>query len=481
MSSEKAIDFLRKSYNAKRSTGDLLGMVGYYANRGALAVNMKQFKQALRFYEIGIQKAEKFDLQEDLSLLLNNIGSVYRDMQNFSEALMHYQKAREVAKKLGSIHALLFALRSEITLRIEMSEYVIADKLLSEYSKLSCNSKLWQEYLFSLKLKGINAVHQNNLNIANEIICNALKEANKMRENDIQLDIILEYSQALMEKGYFKAAKDYLLSPKLSASRFRNSPLYFSILAQCCGFLNDYGSEKRWWKRTLKAPGIEKYTVLKSQAHYSLADISYKEGDFMSAAKEIAKVSMEGLDKKAQAILLIEKIRILIDSNQGNKASRLFNIAAKLTSELQLKQDYVDLFMMIGDFYWNKGKSGQLEAMKCFLAAMTNSVENMDYFVMIGIDMANLLYDLPIEYRLKRIETLEVRLSIYLKKKLRANNRQVSRILWPIELAKNLAQSFPNRKDIPVDEIGNIFAKTMAIYKEASKKANLEVRPKVHS
>jgi len=105
---EKALDYFYDCLNsirlARKQEGELAIQnkieVRVLNNLGSVHSDLENFQQALEYFQQGYEKAEKIDDLEAKGMILNNIGIVYFNQGNYEESTRYYQKAIDLAQEL---------------------------------------------------------------------------------------------------------------------------------------------------------------------------------------------------------------------------------------------------------------------------------------------------------------------------------------------------------------------------------------------
>ena len=69
-------------------------------NLGSVNTDLENYYQALEYFQNGYQKAEKIQDLESIGMILNNIGIVHFNQGNYEESTKYYQKAIDLAQEL---------------------------------------------------------------------------------------------------------------------------------------------------------------------------------------------------------------------------------------------------------------------------------------------------------------------------------------------------------------------------------------------
>ncbi len=93
------------SLKLKKEIGDINRLATIYDNIGSLHLVRKQYQKALDIYFEGLKFVEESNLNDQI-MLITDIGEVYYEMGNFSEADIYFQRGLRLSEKGGSTERL---------------------------------------------------------------------------------------------------------------------------------------------------------------------------------------------------------------------------------------------------------------------------------------------------------------------------------------------------------------------------------------
>jgi len=97
----RALDYYNNCLKLTKKTGDRKTEVYVLNNIGTIHRDLKNYHEALKYLKSGYEKAEEIKDVEMMGMLLNNIGIVHYNLGKYEEAIKSYQEAIELANKIN--------------------------------------------------------------------------------------------------------------------------------------------------------------------------------------------------------------------------------------------------------------------------------------------------------------------------------------------------------------------------------------------
>ena len=121
------------------------------------------FEESLMFYKEALNLARKIKMREFEIRILNNIGSLYNNLDNPSEALIHFQNSYYIAKEINDVEAMGMILNNLGIIYYNQGDYEESNKYYQQAIDLALEYQggqvLWEAYLERAK----TLEKQNNL------------------------------------------------------------------------------------------------------------------------------------------------------------------------------------------------------------------------------------------------------------------------------------------------------------------------------
>ena len=105
---EIAIQYGMKGLDFAKRTNNILQEVKAYAFLGVCQRNLDNFDEALKYYKLGIEKAVKYNVEDQLGYGYVNLGNLLIYQKKFSEAEKQLQMALPIAQKIGDSSVLAY-------------------------------------------------------------------------------------------------------------------------------------------------------------------------------------------------------------------------------------------------------------------------------------------------------------------------------------------------------------------------------------
>lgn len=179
-------DAALKKYNLAKETFLELGNQDYYANClfsiAEIYYHQKQNDKTLSMILEGLQIKRDLEEQEGVCTGLLQLGEFYSETGKIKQAILSYEEALALAKKIGALSSEINALKKLADLNTELSNYKVANKYYYDYSELK-DSVFKTES--AEKIAEMDALYQTEKQ-ANEIT--ALNEQKKAQENELKIN-----------------------------------------------------------------------------------------------------------------------------------------------------------------------------------------------------------------------------------------------------------------------------------------------------
>lgn len=155
---DKAIDSLKRSLEIDRQlendisiSKDLINIGSAYRYKAIESGNKGDFYEALDYYSECLQIIKKIQDEKTEIQILNNIGSVYSDLENYNDALKNFQKAYKKAEEIEDIEAMGMILNNIGIVHFNLGNYEESTKYYQKAIDLALGIKggqiLWEAYL----------------------------------------------------------------------------------------------------------------------------------------------------------------------------------------------------------------------------------------------------------------------------------------------------------------------------------------------
>jgi CHAT domain-containing protein/tetratricopeptide (TPR) repeat protein len=366
---EKALDFLSRALEIDKEFGDpvfiaidLINLGDTFRNKGLISENNDDLYMALNYFSDCLEMAKKNIQKEEEGLdllkiievrVLNNLGSVHTDLENFYQALEYFQEGYQKAEEIRDLESKGMILNNIGIVHYNQGNYEESTKYYQKAidlaQELEGGQILWEAYFeagnaYSKQNKVFEAIknYKNSIriieNIRSQIKLEELKASYLGTDKRIEAYQNLIHMLVTLHKsdngvGYDKEAFDYLERAKARA--FLDSlevaqvdislGINFKLKNREKEIMKDISNI---YNRLLQ---LELSTNDKEKLHLELAE---KENELETLKREIRSKSPDYADLKYPEIITInETQKNLLDPNTafiaysiGNQSSYGFAI-----------------------------------------------------------------------------------------------------------------------------------------------------------
>lgn len=276
--SHQAIDFLKTNSISESSS-----IVNYYSMLGQLSLNLNEIDEALKYFKVGLNKAQRFleDKPSNLALIENGLGNAFQIRGMHEQALEHYFASMEATKNAYGKKSTNFVVQN---LNIA-NTYLSLD---NPYSAIE-----------HLKIA---------LQIANDIF---------LKEHQYHISIYRVLGQAYASLKKLDEAIEYLerahsIMMNLNLEKNRKSDATFCELARVCNLKGFHEKAVDCYKKVLEISKIYEDKHLEVETLYQIGQ-SLLEGNRCSEALEWFQAALSkwlvDVEKDVLAVVLCyEKI-----------------------------------------------------------------------------------------------------------------------------------------------------------------------------
>ncbi len=189
---DKAFDLVEKSISIKSITGDKRGLAFALYTRGKVHLRKKYFEAALRDFNTALTMTTEANDRLGQGMVLNKIGNTYLELNDLTEARIHFLKAEDVSKRFN------------VTFVLARAHYNLY--LLSKAEHKPAEALAYYEQ--SIKMKD-SVVNKETFNIINSYD-NILKIELLERETRLQKEksSIIEQKNAELDSFFYRVSHD---------------------------------------------------------------------------------------------------------------------------------------------------------------------------------------------------------------------------------------------------------------------------------
>ena len=473
-----AHEMLEESMAIKNAEKDEEGIFAAWLTLGNLSSTKGDHKEALSYYKRAEKTADKLGHLQGLCLARVNIATSQKNLKNTDDALKNYRKAFHMAKDESFLDSQILALEGEAVLREELGHFGTAAKCFRQLHHLRAAIQDEKGMIIALHDAGLCLIHgRRQIREARRMVKRALQLASKKRDAEWIFRCHLLYGLSYHYEGnraqalrvLANAPHDLALHHSFIAqllrtcgdiSRESGSERALQYYSQAANVLvrkrrktyRDYwslaelgelsGDERMLGKYLSKAKsGAMKHSdhhVLKTSC-IALAELYCSQSTWGQALKELEIVLRLDIEVEEKLQLLLFQFYVALHQGDDKLAESIFKEARRLSIKCDHNAQYIELHMMFGDYYWDKGKRSQYTALKAYISGLAMAFSRVDAqpseFIEHGLYIAKRLHSQPNGCR--RIEELRHRIDKWMRKEIRSSpHRQVVNMLqWPFKVA----------------------------------------------
>ncbi len=440
--------------------------------KGVCLQNLAKFKEAEKVHRQALRLARRLGDKECIETSLNNLGELLRKTGRLKQAVTILTEAETIARSRKNVAAEIgIALNRALVLE-DLRKIKKSEKLLRACRDGAKQHRLWDEYVRALHALANLAWLEDKDRLAERRYAKALAEAISRELSEMKCAISLNYSRLLRSKNRLGEAFHILHSLQDEFVRLPNSYLYHMELAALYDGSKELEPAKTNWQKAKQAAMRvgERTTVAISSA--ALAEIYKEEHNLKAANDELEDSFRHEDDPEGKALILLQRINILLDAKKAKRAKKIFDQARTIIEKHGFKEAYVDLHMAFGDYYWAQRPHSQFSAMQAYIAAMAKAIElDIDTFFKVGLHIFKQLFAIEAKTRIRRINLLYKRLSAWLIKQTGTSEDDliINHTLWPLRVARRVSFAVRKGHNFSDPEIIEIFKGEIGILLEKAK------------
>jgi two-component system, NarL family, sensor kinase len=224
-----ALTYQLRALKVHEKVGNRIGQISAHNDIGLLHKNLKQWDQSLASYHRARAIAEDLiatgknpaDIYPRLAYVLNNIGAVYLDKGQFTEARPWFEQALARGRQSGEVDAIATALTNLGGLEAELKQYGPATGHFREALMLDEREGNLYGQASDLLVIGEMEIFQRQFPAAERDLTRALAAARQLGDELMQKEIRLRFSRLYAQTGdAVRTGKSYERYIEISDSLF---------------------------------------------------------------------------------------------------------------------------------------------------------------------------------------------------------------------------------------------------------------------
>ena len=456
---ESGIDMLHKIERLAMLNHEVKEQIQAIDERGVCLQGLGKMIEAERAHQDALKLARGIQDSECIEISLNNLGEIFRKTGREQRAVETFIEAEQTAKSRKAVESIISIRHNRCLALSKLGKNENAEKLLRTCRDTARRHKLWYEYVRSVYGLGNVAWIRGKDALAESRYVSALAEATRRKMVDIKCSISLDYARLLRTKNRLTEAFQLLEPIKETFMKLPNPYHYYMTLAEIYEDLQDTSSAKANWEKAKQCAiqaGDKDAVAISSSA---LAEV-YRTEDRLGLSDEELQVAFETEnDPEGKALICLDRLEVLLAAENERLAEKVFYSARTLADEHDLKETYIDLHLIMGDYSWNKGPRSQFNAMQAYISAMMKAITvSFDSFAEVGGHITGRLFSIENSKRIKHIDALNDRLTKWISKEVETTERRqvIESLLWPVRAAKEIALEFQRGFSLSSEAIAEV-------------------------
>lgn len=175
--------------------------------------------------------------------------------------------------------------------------------------------------------------------------------------------------------------------------------------------------------------------------------------------------------------LIMHEISEAWEAGRVQAALAAFQHGQRLCSDHKLPLRRIELFVRVGDHYWNHGEKYQFKALQMYIYAMNAAAGvSLDEVVRVGVRASQMVLHCDRTIRMRRIGQLEEELRRWLTdgSEWKLDGNIVDFVLWPLRAGRSLAVAFETRGNLSAKAQIQIVQSEVSISVERTTAPNLD-------
>ena len=456
---EAALDILHKIEKLATLNHEVKQQIQAIDERGVCLQGLAKMPEAEKAHQDALKLARGIQDSECIEISLNNLGEVFRKTGRAQEAVERFIEAEQTAESRKAIESMISVRQNRAVALSELGKTEEAEKLLWTCRDTARRHKLWHEYIRSVHGLANVAWIRGKDGLAEKRYIKALAEADRQKMVAMKCAISLDYARLLRTKKRLTEAFQLLEPIKETFVKLADPYHYYITLAEIYEDQKDMPSARANWEKARQSAiqaGDKDAVAISSSA---LAEV-YRKEDRLRVSDEELQVAFENEnDPEGKALICLNRLEVLLAAKNERLAKKVFYTARTLADEHDLKETYIDLHMIMGDYSWDKGPRSQFNAMQVYISAMVRAITiDFESFAKVGVHITGRLFSIENSKRIKRIDVLHDRLSKWMSKEVETTEgrHMVESLLWPVRAAKEIALEFQRGFDLSSEAIAGV-------------------------
>ena len=277
----------------------------------------------------------------------------------------------------------------------------------------------------------------------------ALFEAKKHKQVELEPEIALNLARTLFYQEKPKEGLKFLKPYEKTFPELIDSYEYYSTLAELykeCGKFDFAEANFLLAKVAAEKKGLNDRVACFSS---DLAEVYQIQKRNKLSDRELRQAIANEEDPEGLAMLLVQRLGVLLDDNREKVAEQVFHGAKCLISKHNFSELYIDLHMVLGDHMWKGEYESKLNAMQAYIVALGESFSNnTDVVVEIAARITQQLLQVTAGKADKLFDRLEKDITKWLVEEHGEVDHAMQFLLWPLRAARKMYRYRKNPRQL---------------------------------
>jgi tetratricopeptide (TPR) repeat protein len=435
---DRAIDALFEIEQLARDSRRREALCRALDQRGSCLQLLGRATEAIAEHRKALAIARRLPATEVAEHCLNNLGEALRKTGCPAEAILAFRKAEALARARGDLESAILTAHNRALALENAGRQPEAYRLLQRCKNTARRLGLWREYV-----RGLHAL-ANHFWLTREPCAavrqyrRAFAEATKRDIPEQVAPISLNYANALRYRNRPKRALQVLQAAEKQFLNLLDAHEYLAHLGATATEAGDVTGAKDAYRRACQHAHSVGHTAEAALALGALANLFEQEADYVQADEALREAITWKQPPEQQAVLLNQRLALLLKAGKAQQAGKVFAAFQRLADTNGLSEEAVDAHMILGDHYWDTGKS-RTDGFKAYTAALIPAAKvGLKVTIRAGMHTVQRLLSIEEEGRLQEIGRIEKSLETWLRQQAGAKRRSDAMVfaLWPLRVAR---------------------------------------------
>lgn len=336
----QALDALAEMTKLAAARGDQLEFARATDEKGVLFQELREFKSAERAHRAALRISEVCGYEAQRAISLNNLGELLRNTGRAREAVRIFKETEQVLRSLRDRESELSTAHNRALAIEDLGRVSQAEDLLQQIKHESRQRGFLDQYVRALWGLANIAWTTGRKRLAIRRLEAGLRDARRFTLPQREVEIAASLAHFLRALRRSREAIPILRSVENSGGP--DAQTVKRLLALSFEDLEDWSSAASSWKRLLTtAESIGDQSTV-AESHAAIAHIHQRTNPEIADA-EFAKALEAEQDPEGRALLLADRLRLLLRLNREGAAEKALNEVRALAKERGFEEILIDV------------------------------------------------------------------------------------------------------------------------------------------